>query len=172
MIGGSRMRITDLLKKEAIALNETPNSKSEALQILIDLHASAGNIKDKEEYKAGILAREELGTTAIGEGLAIPHAKNKAVLKPGLAAMTVPEGVDCDSMDGAPSNLFFMIAAPEHGGDVHLEVLANLNVMLMDPAFRQRLLEAKTSEEFLAVINEKEIEKFGEPEKEDRKSVV
>lgn len=163
------MRITDLLKKEAIALNETPNSKGEALQILIDLHASAGNIKDKEEYKAGILAREELGTTAIGEGLAIPHAKNKAVLKPGLAAMTVPEGVDCDSMDGAPSNLFFMIAAPEHGGDVHLEVLANLNVMLMDPAFRQRLLEAKTSEEFLAVINEKEIEKFGEPEKEETK---
>lgn len=163
------MRVTDLLKKDGIALNATPNSKEEALQILIDLHAKVGNVKDKEEYKAGILAREELGTTAIGEGLAIPHAKNKAVLKPGLAAMTVPSGVDCDSMDGAPSNLFFMIAAPEQGGDVHLEVLANLNVMLMDPAFRQRLLDAKTPEEFLAIINEKEIEKFGEPEKEESK---
>ncbi len=163
------MRVTDLLKKDGIALNATPNSKDEALQILIDLHARVGNVKDKEEYKAGILAREELGTTAIGEGLAIPHAKNKAVLKPGLAAMTVPSGVDCDSMDGAPSNLFFMIAAPEQGGDVHLEVLANLNVMLMDPAFRQRLLDAKTPEEFLAIINEKEIEKFGEPEKEESK---
>lgn len=169
MVGGNRMRVTDLLKNNAIALNATPNSKEEALQILIDLHAQVGNVKDKEEYKAGILAREELGTTAIGEGLAIPHAKNKAVLKPGLAAMTVPAGVDCDSMDGAPSNLFFMIAAPEQGGDVHLEVLSNLNVMLMDPAFRQRLLDAKTPEEFLAVINEKEIEKFGEPEKEESK---
>ena len=169
MVGGNRMRVTDLLKKDAIALNMVPNTKEQALQTLIDLHAKVGNVKDKEEYKAGILAREELGTTAIGEGLAIPHAKNKAVLKPGLAAMTVPAGVDCDSMDGAPSNLFFMIAAPEQGGDVHLEVLANLNVMLMDPAFRQRLLDAKTPEEFVAIINEKEIEKFGEPEKEESK---
>lgn len=169
MVGGNNMRVTDLLKHNAIVLNAMPKSKEEALQILIDLHAKVGNVSDKEEYKAGILAREELGSTAIGEGLAIPHAKNKAVLKPGLAAMTVPSGVDCDSMDGAPSNLFFMIAAPEQGGDVHLEVLANLNVMLMDPVFRQRLLDAKTPEEFLTIINEKEIEKFGEPVKEESK---
>ncbi|WP_167958122.1 PTS fructose transporter subunit IIABC [Anaerosporobacter faecicola] len=167
------MRITDLLKKDAIVLQASPSTKEEALQILIDLHAKVGNVSDKEEYKAGILAREELGTTAIGEGLAIPHAKNKAVTKPGLAAMTVPAGVDCDSMDGAPSNLFFMIAAPEQGGDVHLEVLSNLNVMLMDPAFRQRLLAAKNAEEFLGAINEKEIEKFGAKEQavEQRKDV-
>ncbi|WP_455714972.1 PTS fructose transporter subunit IIABC [Anaerosporobacter sp.] len=163
------MRVTDLLKKDAIALNASPNSKDEALQILVDLHAKVGNVNNKEEYKKGILAREELGTTAIGEGLAIPHAKNKAVVKPGLTAMTVPAGVDCDAMDGAPSKLIFMIAAPEQGGDVHLEVLSNLNVMLMDPVFRQRLLDAKTSEEFLSIINEKEIEKFGEPEKKESK---
>lgn len=156
------MRITDLLQRDAIALHMNPASKAEALQILVDLHDKVGNIDDKEEYKAGILAREDLCTTAIGEGLAIPHAKNKAVIKPGLTAMTVPNGVDCDSMDGAPSNLFFMIAAPEKGGDVHLEVLSNLNVILMDPVFRQNLLAAKTVEEFLEIINKKEIEKFGE----------
>lgn len=160
--GENRMKISDLIQKQAIKLNAKPTSKEEALQILIDLHAVVGNISDKEEYKAGILAREEMGTTAIGEGLAIPHAKNKAVVKPGITAMTVPSGVDCDSMDGQPSNLFFMIAAPEQGGDVHLEVLSNLNVMLMDPEFRKRLLASKNVDEFIAIINEKEDEKFGE----------
>jgi len=156
------MRITDLLKKEGILLNVSPASRDEAFDILIDLQAKLGNISDKEEYKKGIFERETQCTTAIGEGLAIPHAKNKAVKKPGLVAITVPGGVDCNSMDQAPTNLIFMIAAPEGGSDIHLEVLANLNKILMDPAFRVKLLAAKTPDEFMKVVDQKETEKFGE----------
>ncbi|SEW34699.1 PTS fructose transporter subunit IIABC [[Clostridium] fimetarium] len=155
------MRITDLLKKEGILLNVSPASRDEAYDILIDLQAKLGNISDKEEYKRGIFEREAQCTTAIGEGLAIPHAKNKAVKKPGLVAITVPGGVDCNSMDQAPTNLIFMIAAPEGGSDIHLEVLANLNKILMDPTFRAKLLAAKNPEEFMKIVDQKETEKFG-----------
>jgi PTS system fructose-specific IIC component len=160
------MRITDLIKRESIKLNATPSSQQEAFDILINLHANAGNITSKGDYRKDILARESQGTTAIGEGLAIPHAKSKAVSKPGLAVMTAPAGVDCNSMDGMPTNLFFMIAAPEKGGDVHLEMLSNLNMMLMDGEFRAKLLAAKSADDFLSIINKKEIEKFGEEKKE------
>ncbi len=156
------MRITELLKKESIELGVSVDSKEAAIDRLVALHDKAGNINDKAEYKKGILAREADGSTAIGEGIAIPHAKNKAVVKPGLAAMTVPDGVDYEALDGKPSNLFFMIAAPENGGDVHLEVLSRLSVLLMDEDFRKDLLAAKDKDAFLQVIDEKEAEKFPE----------
>ena len=161
------MRITDLLKEEAISLQAVPKSKEEAMDALIELQEKAGNLSDKAEYKKGILAREEQGSTAIGEGIAIPHAKNAGVKQPGLAAMTVPNGVDYDSLDGQPSNLFFMIAAPEKGGDVHLEVLSRLSTILMDEQFRKDLLTAKNKDEFLSIIDKKETEKFGEEVKEE-----
>ena len=160
------MRITDLLKKEGIVLNGSLKNKQDAIAVLVDLQEKAGNLSDKEEYKKGIIVREEMSTTAIGEGIAIPHAKNSGVKRAGLVAMTVPSGVDYDSMDGAPSNLFFMIAAPEKGGDVHLEVLSRLSTILMDESFRKQLLEAKTKEEFLQIIDKKEMEKFGVEEPE------
>ena len=160
------MKISQLLKKEGIALNMKPSSKEEAIDILVDLHEKAGNISNKEEYKKGIWEREKQSSTAVGDGIAIPHAKNKAVKRPALAAMTVPAGVDFDSMDGNPAMLFFMIAAPEKGGSVHLEVLSRLSVLLMDEDFRKSLMSAKNTEEFLSVIDKKEEEKFGETEKE------
>ena len=159
------MRITDLLKKEAIELGVSVSSKEEAIDKLVGLMDKAGNITDKEEYKQGILQREEMGTTAIGAGIAIPHSKNKAVIQAGLASMTVPDGVDYDSMDGAPSNLFFMIAAPAEGSDVHLEVLSRLSTILMDDQFRADLLSAKSKEEYLSIIDKKEQEKFPEETK-------
>lgn len=159
------MRITDLLKKEGIVLNGTLKDKNDAIEVLVNLQNKAGNLSNKEEYKKGIIAREEMSTTAIGEGIAIPHAKNAGVKRAGLVAMTVPAGVDYDSMDGEPSNLFFMIAAPQKGGDVHLEVLSRLSTILMDEDFRKQLLDAKTKDEFLQIIDKKEIEKFGEEEK-------
>ena len=163
------MRITELLKKESIELGVSVDSKEAAIDRLVALHDKAGNINDKPEYKKGILAREADGSTAIGEGIAIPHAKNKAVVKPGLAAMTVPDGVDYEALDGKPSNLFFMIAAPENGGDVHLEVLSRLSVLLMDEDFRKDLLAAKDKDAFLQVIDEKEAEKFPEEVAEKKK---
>ena len=155
------MRITDLLKKEAILLHAKVASKEDVIRTMVDLHQKAGNLADAKAYTQGILDREAAGTTAIGDGIAIPHAKSPAVKNPGLAAITVPDGVDYQAMDGKPSNLIFMIAAPMDG-DLHLEVLSRLTVLLMDEAFRSALLQAKTKEEFLAAINQKEAEKFPE----------
>lgn len=156
------MRIRELLKKEGIALGVKVDSKDAAIDYLIDLHAKSGNITDKAEFKKGILAREESGSTGVGEGIAIPHSKNAAVKQPGLVAMTVPDGVDYDSLDGQPANLFFMIAAPEKGADVHLEVLSRLSMLLMDENFRAELLAAKNADQFLDICSKYEMEKFAD----------
>lgn len=155
------MRITDLLQKDAIQLDAAPADKEAAIQLLVKLHEKAGNIADRAQYHAGILAREKQGTTAVGDGIAIPHCKSEAVQKPGLAAITVPGGVDYHSMDGKPTNLIFMIAAPTDG-DLHLEVLSRLTILLMDAGFRTNLLAAKSAQQFLAAIDAKEKEKFPE----------
>ena len=160
------MRIVDLLKQESIMLNAAPQSKSEAIDMLVELQVKGGCISDKDEYKKGIVAREEHGSTAVGEGIAIPHAKNKGVKAPSLAAMTVPKGVDYEALDDEPSNLLFMIAAPENGGDVHLDVLAKLMTILMDEDFRARLLAAKDKNEFLKIIDDMETEKYPETPQE------
>ena len=164
------MRIVDLLKKESIMLNAAPKSKSEAIDMLVDLQVKGGNISDKEEYKRGIIAREEHGSTAVGEGIAIPHAKNKGVKAPSLAAMTVPDGVDYEALDDEPSNILFMIAAPEGGGDVHLDVLARLMTVLMDEDFRARLLGAKDKDDFLKIIDDMETEKYPDEPQENAAS--
>ncbi|MCD8018765.1 MAG: fructose-specific PTS transporter subunit EIIC [Clostridiales bacterium] len=155
------MRIVDLLKNDAVKLNANVSTKDEMLDTLINLHSKAGNISDKKVFKEGILKRESEGPTAIADGICIPHSKNRAVKQPGIAAITVPGGVDCDALDGQPSNLFFMIAAPEEGSDVHLEALSRLSTILMDGKFRERLLGAKDVKTFLDAINEKETEKYG-----------
>ena len=127
------MKITDLLKKESIALDVKVDSKGAAIDYLVDLMDKSGRLNDKEGYKKGILAREALGSTAVGDGIAIPHAKVAAVNEPGLAAMVVPEGVSYESFDGSPANLLFMIAAPDGEADAHLEALSKLSMVLMDP---------------------------------------
>lgn len=154
------MRITDLLKKEGIELDVNVNNKAEAIDKLVDLMDATKNLNDKEEYKKTVLAREELSTTGIGDGIAIPHGKTKAVSKAGLSSMVVKNGVDYDSLDGMPAKLFFMIAAPESADTLHLEVLSRLSTILMDEGFREKLINAKDKEEFLRLIDEKEIEKF------------
>lgn len=134
-------------------------SKEEAINKLVDLMCATGKISDKDAYKEGILVREALTSTSIGEGIAIPHAQVAAVKDPGLAAMTVPDGVDYESLDGQPAHLFFMIVAPADGGSTHLQALAKLSALLMDEGFRQDLLNEKTPEEFLSKIDKKEAEK-------------
>lgn len=155
------MRITDLLKKNGIALNVSLPDKSEAINRLVSLHEKCGNLKDVSAYKEGIIKREEMGTTAIGMEVAIPHAKSNAVKAPALTAITVPDGVDYGAPDGNPCKLLFMIAATTDG-DVHLEVLARLMQMLMDEEFTTKLKAAKSADEFLDIIDAKETEKFPE----------
>lgn len=163
------MRIVDLLSKSSIQLNAAPKDKAEAIDMLVELQVKGGKIADKEEYKKGILAREEMSSTAVGEGIAVPHAKSAAVKAPSLAAMTVPAGVDYEAMDDEPSNLLFMIAAP-NDGDVHLEVLSRLMTMLMDEDFKENLLNAKNTDEFIEIIDKLEKEKYPDEPKTEKKS--
>ena len=156
------MRITDLLQPQGVALNAAPADKAAAIDLLVDLQQASGNLNDKDAYRQAILAREAQSTTAIGCGIAVPHAKSAAVKRPGLSAMTVPGGVDYQAPDGQPSTLFFIIAAPEEGGDVHLEMLSRLMVMLMDEEFCAKLRSASTPQEFLSLIDAQEAAKYPE----------
>ena len=153
------MRITDLLDKQSISLNGVPKDKKEALDQVVDLMAKSGKINDVEAYRQRVYAREEESTTGIGEGIAIPHGKCDAVAKPGLAAMVVKDGVDFDSLDGEPVHLIFLIAAPNTEDNIHLDVLSKLSVLLMDEQFTADLLNAKSVDEFLEIVDKADDEK-------------
>ena len=161
------MRIVDLLSPSRIALHGTAADKASAIDLLVDLQDKGGALKDKAAYKQAILARESQTSTAIEAGIAVPHAKSDAVIRPSLAAMALDTGVDYGAMDGAPSDLFFMIAAPMDG-DLHLEILSHLMVLLMEPAFTAELRAAADPESFLAVIDKYERAKYGEPEEAEK----
>lgn len=150
------MTIRDLLAAESINLNGTPAGKTEALNQCIDLMAKSGKIADVEKYRKGVFAREEEGTTGIGMGIAIPHCKSDAVIKAGLAAMVVKDGVEFESLDGTPAKIIFLIAAPNTEDNVHLQVLSKLSVMLMDEQFTNSLINAGSVDEFLNIIDSAE----------------
>ena len=160
------MRIRELLAVESIDLNAKAASKKEALDHAVDLMARSGKISDVETYRNGVYAREEEGTTGIGEGIAIPHCKSDVVKAPGLAAMRVAGGVDFQSLDGEKADLIFLIAAPNTKDNVHLDVLSKLSVLLMDEKFTNDLRNAKSVEEFLHVIDVAESAKDAEESKE------
>ena len=147
------MKITELLKKDAVKINVKANDKNDAIDQLVELHVNAGNVNDAAVYKQAILAREEEGTTGMPGGIAIPHARTSAVNNAGLAAITVPSGVDFEATDGSKSELLFMIAAPENSNNLYMEVLSKLAVMLVNEDFVKELKNAKTPEEFLAKID-------------------
>ena len=152
------MRITELMDKRSIEIGGTPKDKKEALDQMIALMLKSGKIKDEEAYRRQVYAREEEGTTGIGEGIAIPHGRCDAVEKPGLAAMVVKGGVDFDALDGEPVTLIFLIAAPNTKDNVHLDMLSKLSVMMMDEEFQAALRNAGTPEEFLEIIDKADAE--------------
>ncbi len=152
------MKITDLLDPRSIALDAAPASKSEALDLAVELMAASGKLTDVEAYRKQVYAREEESTTGIGEGIAIPHGKCDAVKKPGLAAMVIKNGVDFDALDGDPVTLLFLIAAPNTKDNVHLDVLSKLSVLMMDENFSDSLRNAGSVEEFLSIIDKADAE--------------
>lgn len=162
------MKITQLLKLDSIELGVKVSTKEEAIDTLVGLMDRGGRLTDKAGYKEGILAREALGSTAVGEGIAIPHAKVAAVKEPGLAAITVPDGVDYEAFDGSPANLIFMIAAPDGEADTHLEALSKLSTLLMTPGFKDALTGAKTKEAFLKVIDDAEADRYDKKEEQGK----
>lgn len=153
------MRIIDLLSTDRIALGAQISDKEQAIDKLVELQMAGGCIADREAYRKAILAREEMSSTAIEQGIAVPHAKSDAVSAPSLAAMTLTQGVDYGAMDGQPSDLFFMIAAPLNG-DLHLEILSRLMVLLMEGEFVKALRSAADAQQFMAVIDRFEKEKY------------
>lgn len=162
------MKIRELLAVESIELNGCAADKRDAIEQMVALMAKSGKINDVEKYRAGVFAREEEGTTGIGEGIAIPHCKSDAVSRPGLAAMVVTDGVDYDALDGEKVDLIFLIAAPNTKDNVHLDVLSKLSVLLMDENFTRGLRNAQTIEEFLDVIDIAEADKDAWNEKKEQ----
>lgn len=162
------MRITDLLSKDGIELNVNAKDKNDIINKMTKLMLKTGRITDLNAYTELVLKREEEGSTGVGEGIAIPHGKGDCVTEPGLVAMVVPNGVEYDALDGKPVNLLFMIAAPNTSDNVHLDVLSRLSTMLMDADFKNKLISAKSKEEFLNIINETENEKFKEETKQEQ----
>ena len=162
------MKITDLITKKSINLNVKASNKKDIIEQAVELMEQNGNINNKEEYLKLVMKREEEGSTGVGEGIAIPHGKGNVISKPGLVAMVIPDGVDFESLDGKPVKLLFLIAAPDSKDNLHLEVLSRLSALLMSEKFRQDLLNAKSKEEFLKIIDEADIQE--KEEKENRES--
>lgn len=150
------MKIIDLLDDRSILLDGRVADKKAALDQMVELMDASGKLRDKETYRQGVYAREQEGSTGIGERIAIPHCKSDAVIKPGLAAMVVKDGVEFESLDGQPAHLFFLIAAPNTEDNVHLDVLSRLSVLLMDEDFTNKLRQATSVSEFKQIIEDAE----------------
>lgn len=155
------MRIVDLLKEDTIITPLMAKTKEGVIDELIDQLDRAGRLNNKGEMRKEILSREASGSTGIGEGIAIPHAKTSAVKIPSIAFGYSPEGIDYESLDGQRAHLFFMIAATADANQAHLETLARLAEMLMDEGIRKQLMAAKTKEQIRQIVANKENELDG-----------
>lgn len=147
------MKITDLLSKHML-LKAEAKSKEDALKQAIALMEKNGNLNDAELFLKEVLKREEEGSTGIGDGVAIPHSKTRAVSKAGLVFVRFPDGVEFDALDGEKVKLLFLIAVPDLANDMHLEILSQLSMLLMDASFVASLEQAKTSEEVFSIIDQ------------------
>ncbi|WP_046173943.1 PTS fructose transporter subunit IIABC [Domibacillus indicus] len=150
------MKITDLLKKDTVIMDLSATDKASVIDELVAKLDQAGRLNDRAAYKEAILAREAQSTTGVGEGIAIPHAKTAAVKTPAVAFGRAKNGIDYESLDGQPSTLFFMIAAPDGANEAHLETLSSLSGFLMDPGFRDELLNAKNEDEIIQAFDLRE----------------
>ena len=153
------MKITNFISKKSIALNVHPSNKNEAIDMLIDLLMTAGTIRDKALVKKDILKREAQGSTGLANGLATPHAQNNSVKKPSISMITVPEGVEFNSLDGKPARLLMLFAAPEKADDAAMTNMGRLAVLLMDDTFKEALISASTPAEVIKIIDDKEAER-------------
>ena len=145
--------INNMLSENCINLDLKGTNKGQIIDELVEMLNAAGKLNDKEEYKKEILKRESQSSTGLEEGIAIPHAKTSAVKVPSIAFGLSKAGVDYDSLDGEPSKLFFMIAAPANASDTHIEVLSKLTTTLLDENIRERLLNATSSKEVIEILS-------------------
>ena len=158
--------INNMLSENCINLDLKGTNKGQIIDELVEMLNAAGKLNDKEEYKKEILKRESQSSTGLEEGIAIPHAKTSAVKVPSIAFGLSKAGVDYDSLDGEPSKLFFMIAAPANASDTHIEVLSKLTTTLLDDDIRERLLNATSPKEVIEILST-DTEKGEEHDKRD-----
>ena len=150
------MKIQDVLRKDVMLLDLQATSKEGVIDEMITSLVDKGYVTDFEVFKTGILNREAQTTTGLGDGIAMPHAKNAAVKEATVLFAKSNKGVDYASLDGQPTDLFFMIAAPEGANDTHLAALAELSKYLMKPGFADKLRSVSSPEEVIAVFDEAE----------------
>ena len=141
------MKINDLLQKNLMIMELQATDKQSAIEEMVQRLYEEKIISNIEEFKAGILAREAQTSTGLGDGVAMPHAKNAAVLQPAVLFAKSPQGLDYEALDGQPTSLFFMIAAPEGANDTHLQALAALSGRLIDADFLTKLNQAQTPDD-------------------------
>ena len=146
------MKIMEFLSTKAVTTHLKSTTKEEIIRELVELLHAAGGIQDKEEIIMAVLARESLGSTGIGQGVGIPHAKSNSVGKLIAAFGLAPKGVNFDSLDGEPAYIFFLLVAPEDSAGPHLKALARISRMLKDKYFRDMLKKAKDEKEILHII--------------------
>ena len=154
------MKIMDFLNKKAVSVNIKSTDKEGVIRELVDLLSNAAEIKNKEDLIGAVLAREALGSTGIGQGIGIPHAKSQNVKELVAAFGLSKNGVDFDSLDGEPAYIFFLLLAPEESAGPHLKALARISRMLKDKYFRELLRKAKDENEVLRIIQEEDSKKY------------
>ena len=148
------MQILDFLAVDAIKLES--KTKKDVIKELVELLVKSGKVKDKKKMLQTLLEREELGSTGIGQGIAIPHGKSDTVSDLAAAFGVSQDGISFDSLDGEPVNLFFLLVAPEGAAGAHLKALARISSLLKDKFFRKSLLSAKSPDEVIKIIQEEE----------------
>lgn len=154
------MKIMDFLNKKAVTVSLKATDKDGVIKELVDLLAKVDEIKNKDELVKAILTRESLGSTGIGQGIGIPHAKSPNVKNLVAALGLSQRGVNFDSLDGEPVYIFFLLIAPEESAGPHLKALARISRMLKDKYFRELLKKAKDEKEILRIIQEEDAKKF------------
>jgi len=150
------MQILDFLTADAIKMSLESKNKKDAIKEMVDLLVKTGKVKDKKKMVQTLFEREELGSTGIGQGIAIPHGKSETVSDLAAAFGLSSDGISFDSLDGEPVNIFFLLVAPEGAAGAHLKALARISSLLKDKYFRKSLLTAKTPEDVVKIIQEEE----------------
>ena len=150
------MKITEFLSKECIKIGLKSKSKKDVLEELVDVLVAAGKISDKKKVMQVLLEREDLGSTGIGQGVAIPHGKTDDVTNLVAAFGLTKEGCQFDTLDGDPVNIFFLLLAPYNASGIHLKSLAKISGLLKDKYFRKGLINCASADEVLTVIAEEE----------------
>ena len=156
------MNISDFLCKEAVNTDLKSETKVDVISEMVTMLVDSGTIEKKNKSKIieGLMAREALGSTAIGQGIAIPHTKSDTVVDLVSALAISKKGVNFDSLDGEPAYIFFLLIAPSDSAGPHLKALARISRMLKDKYFREMLRKAKDEKEILRIIQDEDSKKY------------